>query len=366
MIKSNNYFSNLNGVRCIAASMVIISHIELGKSYFGIANKFESLKHLGALGVSLFFVLSGFLITFLLLEEKSKNGQINIKFFYLRRILRIWPLYFLIVILSIFILPHIKWFDIPNFSLDLDSNFEFIKVIVLFLFFLTNILISIKLVPFATQTWSIGTEEQFYLIWPLIINRTEKLEKLFILIIFFYNLLNVVIRNSIFSEIKYFSLFQNYISLIQLDSLAFGALGACLLFKKSKILSRIINNFSFFFFLLLLIIGVIFYSHIIYFRSIFTAICFVVIILNLVRNEMLTNVLENKFFFKMGEISYGLYMYHQIIIAMCINVLLKYDKFNNSLLYIFTFAITILISILSYKFLEKPFIQKKKHYTFKS
>jgi len=366
MTKNNNYFPNLNGVRFIAAAMVIISHIELGKSYFGIENEFSNLKQLGVLGVSLFFVLSGFLITFLLLEEKKKNGQINLKFFYLRRVLRIWPLYFFIIILSVFILPHIELFNIPNMTLRFDYNSEFIKVILLFLFFLTNILISIKLVPFATQTWSIGTEEQFYLIWPLIINRIEKLEKVFIAIIVFYNLLIILLKSNILPEVKYSSIFETYIRLIQLDSLAFGALGACFLYKRSKILSKIVNNFSFCTSLILVIFIAAFNSSVLYFKSSLVAICFIVIILNLVHNKRLHNILENKFFFKMGEISYGLYMYHQIVIALCINCLLKYSGFNNIILYIFTFVITILISIVSYKFLEKPFILKKKHYTFRS
>ncbi|MDY0987420.1 acyltransferase [Flavobacterium sp. CFBP9031] len=366
MTKNNNFFSNLNGVRFIAAAMVIISHIELGKSYFGIENEFSNLKQLGVLGVSLFFVLSGFLITFLLLEEKNKNGQVNLKFFYLRRILRIWPLYFLIVILSVFILPHIEMFNIPNMTLKFDYNSEFIKVIVLFLFFLTNILISIKLVPFATQTWSIGTEEQFYLIWPLVINKTKELEKLFIVIIVLYNILLILLKSNILPEIKYSNIFQAYIRLIQLDSLAFGALGACFLYKRSNILSKIVNNFSFGISLITLIFVVVFHSDIIYFKSSFVAICFIVIILNLVHNKTLHNILENKFFFKMGEISYGLYMYHQMVIAFCINCLLKYSSFNNTVLYIFTFVVTILISIASYKFLEKPFILKKDKYSFRN
>ena len=67
-------------------------------------------------GVSIFFVLSGFLITYLLLTEKEKFKTISVKRFYIRRILRIWPLYYLVVILALYVFPHIKALDIPGWS----------------------------------------------------------------------------------------------------------------------------------------------------------------------------------------------------------------------------------------------------------
>lgn len=362
MIKNSIYFPNLNGLRFVAALMVIVSHIELGKSYFGINNDFQMIKNLGKLGVTLFFVLSGFLITYLLLKEKTEKSKINLRFFYLRRILRIWPLYFFIVILSLFVLPYFRVFDMPNFQLDFDNKFEFIKVVILFLFFLTNILITIKLVPFATQTWSIGTEEQFYLIWPILINKMEKFENWFLGIIFIYNLILILLESHFLTGIKYINLLQNYFIMIQLDSLAFGALGACLLYKKKSIIDKISNNFFFFGIFFVLLASPLFDIYIIYFKKTFYAICFVIIIVNLVHNKQLSNLLENRFFFKMGEISYGLYMYHQIMIALCINCLLSLNCFSNVVLYISVFVTTILFSILSYKFLEQPFILKKRNY----
>ncbi|OOG62401.1 hypothetical protein B0E44_18535, partial [Flavobacterium sp. A45] len=196
MQKDNFYFSNLNGVRCIAAFMVIVGHIELNKSYFGLPNNFQSVKRLGELGVSLFFVLSGFLITYLLLREKGKYGKINIRLFYLRRVLRIWPLYYLVVLLSLFVLPNLSVFQMPYFHLDLDTNYQLFMVCFMFVFFLPNVLINLKLIPFATQTWSIGTEEQFYLIWPILIDKSLNLKKWLLSIFLLYNLFLVVLSNS--------------------------------------------------------------------------------------------------------------------------------------------------------------------------
>ncbi len=115
------YFPGLNGLRFYAAFAVVITHIELIKSFqgyptFWVENSGNNLTlrsiiqkfvfELGSLGVYFFFVLSGFLITYLLLVEKAKTKTVAVKKFYVRRILRIWPLYYLIVILGFFVIPY--------------------------------------------------------------------------------------------------------------------------------------------------------------------------------------------------------------------------------------------------------------------
>src|SRR5262245_23508948 len=112
MDKEKIYFPNLNGLRFIAAFLVIIHHLEQFKLTFKMDNYWNVpfIEPIGRLGVVLFFVLSGFLITYLLLAEENIKGGISIKSFYVRRILRIWPLYFLIVLLGLWILPNISIF----------------------------------------------------------------------------------------------------------------------------------------------------------------------------------------------------------------------------------------------------------------
>ncbi|HSB94527.1 MAG TPA: acyltransferase, partial [Flavitalea sp.] len=94
------YFKNLNGFRFLAASGVIITHIELYKARVGAPNIWQHplVFELGSAAVDFFFVLSGFLITYLLLEEKKQFKKINFRLFYTRRILRIWPLYYFIIL----------------------------------------------------------------------------------------------------------------------------------------------------------------------------------------------------------------------------------------------------------------------------
>ena len=97
------YFANLDGLRFLSFLMVFLHHtvvydINIKGTFF---ERLLTTVGYGGSGVSIFFVLSGFLITYLLLQEKEANGKINISFFYIRRGLRIWPLYYLVIIFSV-------------------------------------------------------------------------------------------------------------------------------------------------------------------------------------------------------------------------------------------------------------------------
>lgn len=168
-MKDKIYFPNLNGIRAIAAIMVIIHHIEQFLGIMGKPNYFENpiIMQIGKLGVTLFFVLSGFLISYLLFAEEKKERTIFIKEFYIRRILRIWPLYYLIIFLSFFILPNIEWFYLPQFWEPIQQHLGL--YLSLFLLFLPNLALSKGVIlPYGSQSWSVGVEEQFYLIWPVL------------------------------------------------------------------------------------------------------------------------------------------------------------------------------------------------------
>jgi peptidoglycan/LPS O-acetylase OafA/YrhL len=124
--KAKVYFPGLHGLRFFAAMMVVFSHVELMKDYHGYPNLYASnlaVYESGRMGVTLFFVLSGFLISYLLLTEKKITGSISVKKFYGRRILRIWPLYYLLVILTFIVLPRIGFFAVPNYSAAMPTYF---------------------------------------------------------------------------------------------------------------------------------------------------------------------------------------------------------------------------------------------------
>jgi peptidoglycan/LPS O-acetylase OafA/YrhL len=105
--KQKIFFPNLDGLRFICFLLVYLYHWNLNCALAientSVRNSFNFLFGNGNIGVNIFFVLSGFLITFLLIKEKEFSGGVHLKHFYVRRILRIWPLYFLIVVKSYYL-----------------------------------------------------------------------------------------------------------------------------------------------------------------------------------------------------------------------------------------------------------------------
>jgi peptidoglycan/LPS O-acetylase OafA/YrhL len=376
------YFPGLNGLRFIAAFIVIIDHTEQMKQIFGYTNNWNSSMeyYAGDLGVSLFFVLSGFLITYLLLKEKNQNNnKISVKDFYIRRILRIWPLYFLIIILGLFILPMIPFLKIPVWSDQLYYQFP-IKIILFFLVLPNAVFVLFPPIPFTSQSWSIGVEEQFYLIWALILNKTRKYLFFFISIIitmiiltnifnFFVNRYIYLIDYKIAADIIIFLRF--FIVKFKISCMAIGALGAYLLiFNKDKILKIVYRNELQIFAVIIIILSVIFKLKIRYVSNEIFSLLFCFLIVNISSNKKSIIKLENIVFNFLGKISYGLYMYHPLSIVISIVTLktifnsIKFNDFiSNILLYSCCFLITIVLSTISYFLFEKFFLNLKVNFS---
>ncbi len=166
-----SYLKGLNTLRFFAAFFVIISHGQISISKLGFTN-FNTLAifNRGGDAVEFFFVLSGFLITYLLQKEIAKTGRVSIKQFYLRRVFRIWPLYFLIVVVGFIFLGYI----IPNLTGEQFFKFPYFKGLLFFVFFLPNLVTSLYPVGMLYPLWSIGVEEQYYLFWAPLINLFRK------------------------------------------------------------------------------------------------------------------------------------------------------------------------------------------------
>jgi peptidoglycan/LPS O-acetylase OafA/YrhL len=195
---------------------------------------------LGGLGVYFFFVLSGFLITYLLLAEKEKYGTISIKQFYARRILRIWPLYYLILILGFFILPQFVSFKIGY----LQNSFEqhFYPNLILYLFILPNLAFSIyPAVPNIGQAWSIGVEEQFYIIWPIIIAKSKSVLKTLLIITTVLILTKVIVlfMGYFFQDTEWYKPLKLFVAMSKFECMTIGGLGAYFLFINHKFLDFI-------------------------------------------------------------------------------------------------------------------------------
>lgn len=143
------YFANLNGLRFICITMVLWHHAILT-----IVNDIQFFGR-GFLGVDFFFVLSGYLITTLLLREADRNGSFSLKNFYIRRALRILPIYFLLVT------------AIGAYFIFAKGERQFLELWPYYYLFLSNFLD--QHITLLGVTWSLSVEEQFYLAWPLML-----------------------------------------------------------------------------------------------------------------------------------------------------------------------------------------------------
>lgn len=361
------YFPNLNSLRFIAAFLVIIHHVELIKFLLGVESywKVPAINALGKLGVILFFVLSGFLITYLLLSEEEKTKTISIKDFYMRRILRIWPLYYLIVFLSFFVLSRFHIFDIPAWSAHFFEHFSW--KLILFMLFLPNLaFILYPPIPCAFPAWSVGVEEQFYLLWPVLMKKIKHKEFLLYCIIIGYFLM----RTYGFVFIKRYLLWNSTMDIVSaffdnfsINSMAIGGLLAYYLFKNHFVLKYLFNRYFQF-----AVYGLTFYflthgTSISYFNFEIYSILFGIIILNLAANKNSILHLEYKWLHYLGSISYGLYLYHPLAILIAIKLLLFFSFSHWLPIYLLSFLLTILLAGLSYRFYEQYFIRKKIRFT---
>lgn len=360
------YFKNLNSLRFIAALLVVIHHTEQLKSVFDISNCWSNsfIKEIGGLGVTLFFVLSGFLITYLLLSEKLETHTISIRSFYMRRILRIWPLYYLIIILGLFIIPFIQPLSLPGYTEHFYESFG--EKVILFTLFVPNLaLVFFAPVPFISQTWSVGVEEQFYLIWPWLVKKIKRTGLMLLIIVILYLILKAIsFRFGIILQNKYISYFSEFWNGFRIDSMAIGGIAAYLLFQnKNRILVLLFNPYLQFITYIVTLTIMSFGINIPYLNSEIYSILFAIIILNLAGNASSILTLENKYFNYLGKISYGIYMYHSICIVVSIQIFSHFTISNNFFLYTLILFLTFLISTLSYEFIEKKFIKTKRKYS---
>jgi peptidoglycan/LPS O-acetylase OafA/YrhL len=151
--------ASLDGLRAIAVTAVIIAHVLSNHVYLG-NWEFQFSEGLGFLGVDLFFVISGFIITLLLLREKERLGQIYLPRFYARRALRLWPP------LWVFMAVVVLLGGEKDVAIHL-------KGVISPLLFMSDYVIDHHSVV-TTHTWSLSVEEQFYLLWPIFVVRLSK------------------------------------------------------------------------------------------------------------------------------------------------------------------------------------------------
>lgn len=372
---SKGYFDNLDALRFFSFLVVFLFHTNL----IGLIGMFTSspailsITHLfaaGGWGVSFFFVLSGFLISWLLLAEKEKKGHINIRNFYIRRVLRIWPLYYIVIITGFFLLPLLYQFLKQSFYFDYNWFYYF--------FFLSNFGVielapamdSVRSFPLVLNiTWSVSIEEQFYIVWPLLFAFIPKRKNILMAML-------IVLATSIIGA--YFLAEEKLIyghTITRMGELSIGGIAALLL-RCSDVSMNVIRMapkwvIYLFYLLSAFIIMTSFSISISPFMSflvrLFGACVFAFII---AEQNFSTNSFIKFGRFKtasyLGRISYGLYMLHPLAMFFT-NIFVSRFWSTQTVpglaLYIcLSFILTIIMAYLSYNILEKRILRLKSKF----
>ncbi|MBN8696192.1 MAG: acyltransferase [Bacteroidetes bacterium] len=371
------FFPNLDGLRFVAFFLVFVNHAVNNLGYKSTNPKVELFRYKyllnGDLGVSFFFVLSGFLITYLLLTEKEQFAKISIRNFYIRRALRIIPLYYLIILLSLYLVPWI----VQGESIPLKASTQKLDPLFYYLFAgnfdffyngISNVVIGVL--------WSVSVEEQFYLLAPFIVAflPSKHLWKFFVFVIISALCYRLFLSGGKGVLIKFHTLSC-------MADLAMGALIA-ILFKNETFLNKfkgmsrkyivLIYAVGMTLFLFRFNIGmidtgkIIFQSFIPFLFTLFFA--FIIAEQNFAERSFY-KIGRWKWLSFLGRYTYGMYCYHMILFAVCMTIASKIgvdvlhpDKYYLIIMSFSILILTIIASILSYHFIEEKFLRLKDRF----
>lgn len=365
--KPRTYFRGLDSLRFYAAALVVIGHIPMNQAVAGLpSSNYGAVFYRGAPAVSFFFTLSGFLITYLLLDERNRTGQISIKNFYMRRVLRIWPLYFLIVGFGLFFYN----FLLPKLGIARPLEYNIWLAIILYTLFLPNLMNSLYSVGgILNPTWSIGVEEQFYLLWAPIVKRWHN-RLLFICGVIIVLSLTAFTIN----RINIFGLqeMQNFFSQLKFHFMAAGAIMAWMFFYQPERLFALpvfrMRWLQWVFAFLLLEYIFIGTPRPWLLEETLQMLLYSWLIIDVAVNPHRLVNIKTRVTEWLGEISYGIYMYHMIVVYAVSWYFQKTVWWKTSLsLYLGTYytmvlGLTILLAYLSHRFFEKPILRLKRRF----
>lgn len=359
---SLNYTPELDGMRAFAVIFVLISHIGLGET-------FEPLVKIlpwGHIGVQIFFVLSGFLITNILVGCRDKEISITkagrrraLKSFYIRRFLRIFPLYYATIAI-------VFYFGSPDFH----------SVIGFHLFFLSNLPSAIYSEPLATGNllhaasahfWNLAVEEQFYIFWPLVVLSMSK-----------RSLINVaialVLLSPIFRATFFIIGFSQPTGYLPANMDALGA-GALLAFYRNRWLSmpsiisiRFVNIIAISIFtscITFYILGILFKPFWVVF-PLSEAILYAFLINKILDGKLhhLSNILKINIFVITGKISFGIYLTHTFISDFVKYNIINISDTSQFMQSIISFMFIIAFCLATWHIFEKPINNFKSHFPY--
>ncbi len=311
----------------------------------------------GAFGVSLFFVLSSYLITELLLREKDLMGTLDLRSFYIRRILRIWPLYFAFLALAVglqWIVPgqHVTWRAGMWFSFLAGNWF------IVFHGFPSSVIFPL---------WSVSIEEQFYITWPAVVRKVNETTML----IFAGLLLVAATASRIYLGMHRAlegDVWCN--TFVQLDPIAAGILIAVLLKGEIPRLSKRARTAMTLAGVTALALGSLYFGikndPLTTTRIVFgypsVALGGALLLLAVLRTSTGGG---NRVLIYLGRISYGLYVFH--VLGLLVSDHAVHDQTANLFRYSLRVGValtaTIALAAVSYRWLETPFLSLKQRFT---
>lgn len=347
-----SYIPELDGMRGFAILLVMNFHAET--TYF----------QGGFIGVDLFFVLSGFLITSLIINEYDSSSSLNLKNFYMRRLLRLGPALFLLLL--VFSLLSIIFLSTDKARSNLVDT-------IISLFYLSNWARAFSIHPpdYLGHTWSLSIEEQFYILWPialLTMLRTFKNRWAIAILAFVLAgsswLLRIYLIHYGASYERLYNGLDTRADALMIGSLLGIILSSNLLSDRTKnILSKWLEFFSYFAVLALITITVNLvwtnpqlYYWVFFIVEILTATLIFNLIIN--KNSVLHKVLSMKWIVWVGSISYGLYLWHYPIYKTMQN--LQYSPIE---VLVYGSLATFMVSAGSFYILEKPILKWKNRYS---
>ena len=338
------YRKDIDGLRAISVVSVIIYHFQF--NIFG----FDILKG-GFLGVDIFFVISGYLITKIIIKE-IKNGNLSIITFYERRMRRILPVLFLVIFI---------FFFISYFLLFYGHFVEYAETALWSIFFSSNVYFVLNNLFYGSldnslkpllHTWSLSVEEQFYLFYPIILVIIYKFFKKNFIFFTVIGILSSLLLTEYFHKSNIYTF---YLIPFRGWELLFG--GLLVYIERRVAVSSLVHNFSFLIIIFFLFVFDKFKFNHPSFWTLIPVLSTCVILLNRNENTFTYRILSQKNIIFIGLISYSLYLWHYPIISFA-----NYRTLDEpSILIKFLLILLIFcISCLSYYYVEIIFRDKKK------
>lgn len=368
-------FPGLNALRFFAAYLVLLHHAEQIRAKSGLFNlKRLTIFNCGGPAVSFFFVLSGFLITYLLMIELHTTNRVDVVKFYVRRTLRIWPLYFLTVAIGLFLVPAaVRWLH-----LSYRMPYRASDVLPLFLVF-APFLVNLRYEAHPLEPlWSIGVEEVFYLAWAPLFSLFRRRLLLLLSAV-------VLIKIALLASAEYLAWSPETVRLLrmlQFEAMAFGGLGALwirtrgdtplppVLFSKTAqgvLLAVLASEMTARASLSELVPGYGLLFDDSWLAPWVRLALFLWLIVNVSVNPHAILKLRSPVLNRLGEISYGIYMY-QMLVATGVALLFRSWLARlgawpgTAIFYALASGGTIAVAELSKRWFEDPFLRYKERF----